>query len=125
MHDCSKDKYYNLTNNHAISDENYEHFLNVWKAFPMNTMKYYHDLYLKVDVLLLVCLFKTFGELSINCFELDPVHCLSIPDYSWDVMLRFTNGNLKLISDTEKYQFVSLLPPVLKSPIRGGISMIY
>ena len=36
---------------------------------------------------------------------------------SWDVMLRFTNVNLKLILDIEKYQLVESL-------IRGGISMI-
>ena len=36
--------------------------------------------------------------------------------YYWDVMLRFTNVNLKLISDIENYQFA-------ESAIKGGISM--
>ena len=43
--------------NRAISDKNCEHFLNIWKAFKIN-MKDYHDLYLKVDVLLLICVFE-------------------------------------------------------------------
>ena len=45
-------------------------------------------------------------------FELDPAHYLSTSGYSWDVMLRFTNFNLKLISDIEKYQLI-------ESTIRG------
>ena len=31
----------------------YEQVLNVWKAFRVKIMRDYHDLYLKVDVLLL------------------------------------------------------------------------
>ena len=50
-------------------------------------------------------------------FGLDLAHYLSTPGYSWDAMLRFTDANLKLISDIEMYQFV-------ESTITGGISMI-
>ena len=32
-----KDKFHNSLINHPISDKNYEHVLNVWKAFKMNT----------------------------------------------------------------------------------------
>ena len=48
-------------------------------TFKMNTMKNYHDLYLKVDVLLLACVFENFRKQSINSFELDPAHHLSTP----------------------------------------------
>ena len=50
----------------------------------------YHDLYLKVDVLVLGCGLQTFREESINYFELDSDHYLSTPGYTWDVMKRFT-----------------------------------
>ena len=39
---------------------------------------------------------------SMNSFELDPAHYLSTPGYSW-YALRFTDVNLKSISDIEKY----------------------
>ena len=52
-------------------------------------MKDYHDLYLKVDVLLLACVFKTFSKESINFLELDPAHYLCISGYSWNAMLMF------------------------------------
>ena len=74
-------------------------------------------MYLKVDLLLLVCVFETFRKESIKPFELDPAHYLSTFGDSWNAMLRFTDVNLKLVSDTEKYQFIG-------STIRGAISMI-
>ena len=88
------------------------------ETFKMNTMKDYHHLYLKVAVLWLASVFQKFIKESINSFELDPAHYLSTPGYSWDAMLRFTDINLKLISDSEMYQFI-------KTTIRGGIFMIY
>ena len=104
-------------NNHAVSDKNYKHNFNVWKSFKMNFMKDHHDIYLKVDVLLLACVFETFRKESMNSFELDSFWYLYFPGYSWDAMLTFKNINLKLISNTEKYQFIEIT-------IRGGISMI-
>ena len=83
----------------------------------MNFMKDYYEMYLKVDVLLLASVFETFRKESMNSFELDLHWYLYFPGYSWDGMLTFKNINLKLISNTEKYQFI-------ESTIRGGISMI-
>ena len=40
----SKDKLHNTLTKREISDKNYKHVLNFWKAFKMNTMKDYHDL---------------------------------------------------------------------------------
>ena len=54
---------------------------------------------LRVDVLLLACAFETFRKKSINSSELDPAHYLSTPGNNWNAMLKFTDVNLKLISD--------------------------
>ena len=64
----------------------------------------------------LECL-KLFRDKSIDYFELDPTYYFSSPGYSLNALLRFTDVNLKLISDVEKYQFI-------ESTIRGGISLI-
>ena len=83
----------------------------------MKFMKDYHEMYLKVDVLLLASVFETFRKESMNSLELDSHWYLYFPGYSWDGMLTFKNIDLKLISNSEKYQFI-------ESTISGGISMI-
>ena len=40
------------------SGEEYEYVLKVWSTFQMKTMKDYHNLYLKCDVLFLIDVFK-------------------------------------------------------------------
>ena len=78
----SKEKFYDTLNNGAINHKNCKHVLSAWKAFKMNTMKYYDDLYLKVDILLLAYVFETFRNEFINSLELEPAHCLSTSVYS-------------------------------------------
>ena len=55
--------------NRKISDKNNEQLLNFWEALKMDTKKDYHGLCLKVNVLLLVCVFETFRKYIF--FELD------------------------------------------------------
>ena len=61
----------------------------------------------------MACVFEIFRKESINSYELDMDYYLSTLGYSWDAMLKFTDVNLKLTSDIEKYQFI-------ESTIRGG-----
>ena len=54
------------------------------------------------------------------CLEycgLDPCHYFSSPGLNWDAMLKTTEIELKLISDTDMYLFV-------EKGMRGGISYI-
>ena len=67
--------------------------------------------------MLVACVFEIFRKESINSYELDMDYYLSTLGYSWDAMLKFTDVNLKLTSDIEKYQFI-------ESTIRGAISII-
>ena len=114
----NKDQFYNTSTNQAINDKNYGHALHVWKGFKMSTMEDCNNLYLKVVFFLLVaCVFEIFRKESINSYELDVDYYLSTLGYSWDAMLKFTDVNLKLTSDIEKYQFI-------ESTIRGAISII-
>ena len=63
-------------------------------------MKDYLDLYLKVDVLLLACVFETFREEPISSYELDPPGpYLSSSGSRWNAMLRFIN-----VSKQKKYK---------------------
>ena len=54
----SKEKFYSSVTGKDFSDKLYEHVAKVWDRFEMKTMKDYHDLYLKCDMLLLADVFE-------------------------------------------------------------------
>ena len=56
----SKEDFYNRLNNENLSDENYEEAKKVWNSFKCEKLKDYHEIYLKVDTLLLADVFKNF-----------------------------------------------------------------
>ena len=62
----SKEKFNSSLTNKQNSRKEYEHVLMVWNKFEMATMKDYHDLYIKCDVLLLADVFKKFRNNSLK-----------------------------------------------------------
>ena len=96
-------KFYCSLADRKTSDKEYEHVLNVWKKFEMKTMKDYHDLYLKCDVLLLADVFEKFRKNSLKNYKLCSSHYLSAPRLSWDAILNMTKIKLDLISDPVVY----------------------
>ena len=65
----SKEKFYSSLTGKKISDKEYDHVLNVWNKFEMKTMKDYHDLYLKCDVLLLAQVFEKFRNNGLKIMD--------------------------------------------------------
>ena len=53
----SKENFCSSLTDRKISDKEYKLVLNVWEKIEMKTMKYYHDLYLRCDVLLVADVF--------------------------------------------------------------------
>ena len=58
--------FYSKLSDTNISANDYAHANKVWDAFQMETMRDYHDLYLKTDVLLLADVFEEFRDI---CME--------------------------------------------------------
>ena len=69
----SKEKFYSSLTGKKIK-------LKIWK-FEMKTMKHYHDLYLKCDVLLLADAFEKFRNNSLKNYGLCPSHYFSAQPY--------------------------------------------
>ena len=114
----SKEKFYSSLTGKKIIDKEYKHVLNVWKKFEMKTMKDYHDLYLKCDVLLLGDVFEKFrNNNSIINYGLCPSHYFSAPVLSWNAMLSMRKMELELFPDPDMYIF-------FEKGTRGGVSYI-
>ena len=99
----------------GISEEDYKHAQNVWKTFKMKTMRDYHDLYLKTDVLQLADVFENFRKICQKNYNLDPAWYYTTPGLAWDALLKFTNIKLELLAD---YDMVLMI----EKGTRGGIS---
>ena len=112
-----KKAFYNQLYDSHINDKDYDHAQNVWKTFGCETMKDYHDLYLKTDVLLLADVMTEFRKVCKKVYGLDALHYYTSPGLAWDAMLKYTGVELDLISDPDMYIMI-------ESGIRGGISSI-
>ena len=113
----SKEYFYSFLTKRKITDKKNEHVLNVWNKSEMKTMKDYHELYLKCDVLLLADVFERFKNNSFKNYGLCPSRYLIALGLSWDAMLKITETKLEHISDHDMYIF-------FEKGTRGRISYI-
>ena len=92
-------EFYSSLKDKCIINKDYLYVVNAWNKFEMKTMVDYHDLYLKIDVLLLANVFETLVGVWLEYYGLDHSHCSSSPRLSWNEMLKMTGVELELISD--------------------------
>ena len=85
--------------------------------FDIKTLREYHDLYLKTEVLLLCDVFEKFIDVCLKDYKLDPCHYYSSPGLSWDAMLKMTGIKLEKINKVDIHLF-------LEKGMRSGISYI-
>ena len=113
----SKEEFYSNLNDEHISDDDYQHAINVWNTFNCKTIRDYHDLYLKSDVLLLADVFENFRKTCLKHYNLDPAHYYTSPGLAWDACLKETGQQLQLLHDYDMLM-------MFERGIRGGISHI-
>jgi hypothetical protein len=116
-----KSKFFSSLTNEDISDTDYSTAQNAWNTFGMKTMRDYHDLYLKTDVLLLADVMENFRKVCRANYGLDPLWYYTAPGLAWDACLKLTGVELELISDPNMYL---LIERGIRGGIRGGISTI-
>ena len=112
-----KEEFYSKLNDEEISDEQYAHAKKVWDTFNCKTIRDYHDLYLKTDVLLLADVFEKFRKTCMEHYQLDPAHFFTSPGLAWEACLRETGQELKLLTDYDMLLF-------FERGIRGGMTHI-
>jgi len=84
-----------------ITDEDYEHAQNVWKRFDIQTMRDYHNLCLKTDVLLLSDVFEGFRTVCLESYDLDPCWYYTAPGSAFHALLKESKVQLELFQVTQ------------------------
>ena len=112
-----KEEFYSKLNDEDITDDDYQHATNVWNTFKCKSLRDYHDLYLKSDVLLLSDVFENFRKTCLKHYKLDPAHYYTSPGLAWDACLKETGQELQLLHDYDMLM-------MFERGIRGGITHI-
>ena len=105
-----------LTNTH-ISDDDFNFANMVFSKLKCSSFKDYLFVYLNTDVVLLADVFENFRRLSMEYFELDPVHFYTTPSLTWSAGLKTTKVELELLTDIDMYL-------MFESGIRGGMCLV-
>ena len=107
--------FYSNLNMSSISEEDYQHTQRVCEEFRIHNLGDYHDLYLRIDVVLLANMFEAFRDTFLKHYKLDPAHFYTSPGLAWKACLKCTGIRLELLTDPDM-----LL--MFEPGIRGGIT---
>ena len=111
----AREDFFNILTQRGISEEDYEHGLKVFSIFKCSNMKDYMLLYNELDTGLLLETITQFRLSVMSKFGLDMAHYISLPQYAFQCMLRYTRVDIGLVSDVDMFLF-------LQQGIRGGVS---
>ncbi|KAJ8911905.1 hypothetical protein NQ315_012319 [Exocentrus adspersus] len=77
-------KFYNKLNDAQILEADYALAKTDWRAFNIENLSQYTQLYLKTDVLLLADISENFRDRCLKTYGLDPAYYYTLPGYTWD-----------------------------------------
>ena len=75
------------------------HAQKVWDVFKIKNLGEYHDLYAKIDTLLLSDIFENFRNVCLYIYELDLTYFVSAPGLAWQACLKKAKVELELLTD--------------------------
>ncbi|GFQ88998.1 uncharacterized protein TNCT_458121 [Trichonephila clavata] len=112
-----KSAFFNNLTNENISENEYRFAKFIFSKFKCQNFEDYLRLYLNTDVVLLAEVFENFRTLSMDYFQLDPVHFYTTPSLTWSAGIKTTNVTLELLTDIDIYL-------MLEAGIRGGMCQV-
>lgn len=65
------------------------------------------ELYLKIDVRLLFCIFENFRRECLKIYKLEPCYSVTLLSYIWNAILRYTQVLIKFIKDLDMLSLIN------------------
>ena len=100
-----------------ISDDEYRHAQEVFTAFQCKHIHEYCDLYCKLDTILLGEIMRALRPVVLKDFTLDCLRYISLPQLTWDAMLRTLEEPIDYMTDPDMIL-------MCEQNIRGGVSFV-
>ena len=109
--------FFSILKKNCPNDEEIERTKEVIEKFNIQNVEKLIEIFLKSDVLLLVCVFEKFIKISGKEYGFNLLYCVSLPGYTWRCGLKYTGKNLQTLQDKDMIL-------LLENNIRGGISSV-
>jgi len=113
----SMSEFYSNFKMEGITEDEYKRAQEMWDTYKCKNMQHFHDLYVKLDVVLLADCMENFQCVGIQEYGIDPAHCWTLAGYTWKCCLKTTNLELQLITDPNIYL-------MFENAITGGVSPV-
>ena len=112
-----KEDFFSKLKNDYPNDEEIERTKEIIKLFNIKDGEELTKLYCKSDVILLTDVFEKFVKVSTKEYGINPLYCVSLPGYTYQCALKYTDIKLQTIQDKD-------LILLIENNIRGGISSV-
>jgi len=113
----SMSTFYSKLKMEGITEDQYKRAQEMWYTYKCENMEDFHNVYVKLDVILLADCMENFRRVGIQEYGLDPAHCWTLAGYTWQCCLKMTNLELQMIADPNIYL-------MFENAIRGGVSTV-
>ena len=112
-----KEDFFSKLKNDYPDDEETERTKEIIEIINFKDGEELTKLYCKSDVILLVDVMEKFFKVSFEEYGIYPLYCVSLPGYTYQCALKYTDIKLQTLQDKE-------LIFLLENNIRGGISSV-
>ena len=117
VNDLKEEDFFSKLKNDYPDDDEIERTREIKKLFNIKDGGELTKLYCRSDVILLADVFEKFVKVSTKDNKINPLYCVSLPGYTYQCALKYTNIKLQTLQDKD-------LISLIENNIRGGISSI-
>ena len=117
VNNLKKEGFFSKLKNKCPEDDEIERTREIIKLFDIKNGEELTKLYCKSDVILLADIIEKFVKVSLKEYDINPLYCISLPSYTYQCALKYTNIKLQTLQDKD-------LILLIETNIRGGISSV-